>query len=317
MKRKICVAAAAFLAAGLAGSEASAAPFSYGDVFAALNGGKVQHYNSSGVLLETLDTGLGGYTGGLAFDPSGNLYVANNSNNSITRFSSSAGHAASAFGTDLGLKKPEGLEFDNSGNLWVGSGCCGGAIKKIDGNGNVVSTLNTGRKSDWVRISNDETKVYYTEDVHNGIKAIDIATGQPTDPFSARYGFASFQVLPDGGVIAAHKGTIKKLDSLGKLVASFDVAGVDKWYAVDLDTDEGAFWAGSYLNDTLYKFDIASGSVLQTIDTGLGGENLFGLAVYRGGAQLSSVNSEVPEPATMGLLAVSAAAALFFRRRKA
>lgn len=317
MKRKICLAAAAFLAAGFSQADAFATQFSYGDIFASVNNGQVRHYGADGTLLETLNTGAGGLTTGLGFDPGGNLYVSNHTNGSITRFSAEEGHAASRFGVNLTIKKPEGIIFDNSGNLWVGSGCCGD-IKKLDSNGNNVLSLKTGRRADWIQLNNDESKIYYTEDVHNGIKTIDIATGTHETALSSRYGFAQFQLLPDGGIIAAHLGTVKKLDSLGRLVASYDVAGVDKWFAIDLNPDNESFWAGSYQNDTLYRFDIASGSLLQTIDTGLGGEHLYGVAVYTGGqAQLASVetNTKVPEPATMSLLALTAAG-LFFRRRR-
>lgn len=316
MRKKLCLAAAVFLAAGFAQADAFAAQFSYGDVFASVNDGKVRHYGADGTLLETLDTGAGGITSGLAFDPAGNLYVSNHTQGSITRFSADEGHAASGFGVDLKIKKPEGITFDSSGNLWVGSGCCGD-IKKLDPAGNNVLSLNTGRRADWIQLNQAESKVYYTEDVHNGIRTIDIATGAHDEMLSARYGFAQFQLLSDGGIIAAHKGTVKKLDSLGKLVASYDVAGVDKWFALDLTPDEESFWAGSYQNDTLYRFDIATGSVLQTIDTGLGGEHLFGVAVYTGGqVQLASLDTKVPEPGTMSMLAVTAATGLFFMRRR-
>ncbi|MBI2399586.1 MAG: PEP-CTERM sorting domain-containing protein [Deltaproteobacteria bacterium] len=315
MKRKSCLAVAAFLAAGFTQADAFAAQFSYGDVFASVNNGQVRHYGADGTLLETLNTGVGGLTTGLGFDPGGNLYVSNHTNGSITRFSADEVHSASQFGVNLSIKKPEGIIFDNSGNLWVGSGCCGD-IKKLDSNGNNVFSLNTGRRADWIQLNQDESKIYYSEDVHNGIKTIDIATGAHETPLSSRYGFAQFQLLPDGGIIAAHKGTVKKLDSLGRLVASYDVAGVDKWFALDLDTDIESFWAGSYQNDTLYRFDIATGTVLQTIDTGLGGEHLYGVAVYTGGQpQLASLNTKVPEPATMSLLALTATGLFFSRRR--
>lgn len=315
MGKKLCLAAAAFLVTGFSQADAFAAPFSYGDIFASVNNGQVRHYGADGTLLETLNTGVGGLTTGLGFDPGGNLYVSNHTNGSITRFSTDDGHTASQFGVNLSIKKPEGIIFDNSGNLWVGSGCCGD-IKKLDSDGNTTLSLKTGRRADWIQLNNDESKIYYTEDVHNGIKTIDIATGTHETPLSSRYGFAQFQLLPDGGIIAAHKGTIKKLDSLGKLLASYDVAGVDKWFALDLDPDNQSFWAGSYQNDTLYKFDIATGSLLQTIDTGLGGEHLYGVAVYTGGqVQLASLNTQVPEPTTMSLLALTATG-LFFRRRR-
>lgn len=312
----MCIAAAVFLTAGFSQTDALAAQFSYGDVFASVNNGQVRHYGADGTLLETLNTGAGGLTTGLGFDPGGNLYVSNHTNGNITRFSAEGSHNASQFGVNLKIKKPEGIIFDNSGNLWVGSGCCGD-IKKLDSNGNNIFSLKTGRRADWIQLNQDESKIYYSEDVHNGIKTIDIATGEHETPLSARYGFAQFQLLPDGGIIAAHKGTVKKLDSLGRLVTSYDVAGVDKWFALDLNTDNQSFWAGSYQNDTLYRFDIATGSVLQTIDTGLGGEHLYGVAVYTGGAQLASANNstKVPEPGTLSLLALTATGLFFSRRR--
>lgn len=317
MKRtmKMCLAAAAFFSGAIVHGDAYAAPFSYGDILASVNNGQVRHYGADGTLLETLDTGAGGISTGIGFDPGGNLFVSNYSDGSITRFSATEGHEASLFGANM--KKPEGIVFDNSGNLWVGSGGRGD-IKKLDADGNTLLSLNTGRRADWIQLSPDETKVYYSENFHNGIRTLDIATGEHGELLSSRYGFEQFQLLTDGGIIAAHKGTVKRLDSLGNLAASYDVAGVDDWFALDLNADEESFWAGSYQNDTLYRFDMATGSVLQTIDTGLGGGNLYGLAVYKGGPpQLASVNAKVPEPATMGLLAVSAAAGLFFRQRRA
>jgi DNA-binding beta-propeller fold protein YncE len=314
MKRIPTLLAAVSIAA-FAYSDATAAQFSYGDVFASVNDGKVAHFGADGTLLETLDTGVGGITSGLAFDRNGNLYVSNHTNGSITRFSGDEGHAASAFGTNLKIKKPEGLVFDSSGNLWVGSGCCGD-IKKLAPDGNTLLSLKTGRRADWIQLNQDESKLYYSEDVHNGIRTLDIATGTQDAALSSRYGFAQFQLLSDGGIIAAHKGTVKRLDSLGKLLASYDVPGVDKWFALDINTDEESFWAGSYQNDTIYRFEIATGSVLQTIDTGFGGGNLFGIAVYTGGQPvLANVNAEVPEPGTLAMLAATATA-LFFMRKK-
>ena len=64
-------------------------PFAFGDVFAAIGSGLVQHYTNAGVLLETQDTTNGGFTTGMAFDASGNLYVTNFSANKVDIFDSS------------------------------------------------------------------------------------------------------------------------------------------------------------------------------------------------------------------------------------
>lgn len=302
MKRayKGAVSAAAAAAVIIFSGNASAAPFEYGDVFAAVSNGKVQHYNSSGDLVETLDTGHGGLTTGMNFDASGNLYVANHSANSISRFTGAGNpHEESLFGSPLDTKKPESIIFDSAGNLWTGSGCCG-TIKKIDPSGNTLLTLNTGRRADWIQLSPDETKIYYTENFHNGIRVLDIATGQHDSMLSKKYGFSAFQLLDDGGVLVSHKGTVKRLDAQGNLVQSYDIQGVDQWFALGLDTDGSSFWSGSVQNGSLYKFDIASGSLLQTINTGAGANNLLGVAVYTGGAlQSLSYNTAVPEPGTL------------------
>ena len=55
---------------------AQAAPFSTGDVFAALSG-QVQHYSAAGALLGTYTTGGGSFNTGMAFDATGNLFVTN------------------------------------------------------------------------------------------------------------------------------------------------------------------------------------------------------------------------------------------------
>src|SRR5512140_3541012 len=90
------------LAAGGIGAgvrSAAAVPFNAGDVFAAVNDGNVQHYDASGTLLETLNTGQGGATGGCTFDAVGNLYVTNFAANSITEFAGRLGpHTATLFG---------------------------------------------------------------------------------------------------------------------------------------------------------------------------------------------------------------------------
>lgn len=65
------------------------AAFATGDVFAAISDGKVNWYRPDGTLVRTLDTGLGGYTTGMAFDTDNNLYVTNFGAGTVSRFDSS------------------------------------------------------------------------------------------------------------------------------------------------------------------------------------------------------------------------------------
>jgi hypothetical protein len=72
---------------------------------------------------------------GLAFDNSGNLYVANQGANTIMKFDPS-GHA-SLFASS-GMNQPMGLAFDSSGDLYVvnNGNLNHNTIVKFDANGN-------------------------------------------------------------------------------------------------------------------------------------------------------------------------------------
>jgi YVTN family beta-propeller protein len=72
---------------------------------------------------------------GVAFDASGNLYVANSISSGIISKIDTLGNVTT-FAT--GLSNPNGLVFDNSGTLYVANGG-NNTISKIDSGGNVSS----------------------------------------------------------------------------------------------------------------------------------------------------------------------------------
>ena len=73
-----------------------------------------------------------------AFDSSGNLYVANYSNNTIEKFNS-FGQGSVFTSTNL-LSGPIGLAFDSSGNLYVGNHFDGDILEfNSDGIGSVFA----------------------------------------------------------------------------------------------------------------------------------------------------------------------------------
>ena len=72
---------------------------------------------------------------GLAFDSSGNLYAANASDNTISKFNSSGGYISSI----SGLSGPEGLAIDSTGNLYAAN-FDNDTISKFDSTGGYVSS---------------------------------------------------------------------------------------------------------------------------------------------------------------------------------
>ena len=66
---------------------AAAVSYSFGDVFAGVGDGKVDHYTSTGTLLETLDTTTGSSEQtGMCFDDEGNLYTTDFTAGKMSRF---------------------------------------------------------------------------------------------------------------------------------------------------------------------------------------------------------------------------------------
>ena len=53
----------------------------------------------------------------LAFDSSGNLYVANEGNNTVEKFAPGSTTASATY--SAGMSEPDALAFDSSGNLYV------------------------------------------------------------------------------------------------------------------------------------------------------------------------------------------------------
>src|ERR1700751_4317051 len=120
------VVAAVTLVMTPGGSARADTTFAAGQVFASVGFSNVGVFDgNSGSTLDTLTdstpaldvNGFPTFTTGSVFDSSNNFYVADDSNNAISEFSSS-GAPLGQFAT--GLDNPESLVFDNSGNLYVG-----------------------------------------------------------------------------------------------------------------------------------------------------------------------------------------------------
>ena len=77
---------------------------------------------------------------GLAFDSSGNLYVANHSNDTISKVTPSG--SVSTFAS-VGLSGPDGLAFDASGNLYVAN-YSNDTVSKMTPSGSVSTFVSEG-----------------------------------------------------------------------------------------------------------------------------------------------------------------------------
>lgn len=258
--------------------QAGAVAFQVGDIFAGVANGQVYHYRADGTFVESLNTTVGGFTTGMAFDGGGNLYVTGFSASRLVKFDNSGNLLNANYAA--GLSTPESVVFDQSGNLYVGN--LGVGIRAYDAAGNFQHTVLGGRV-DWFDLSADQSKFIYTQEgsaVHTvsngnpGVPGADFAAGLvPGEAYALRY-------LADGGVLLADGDEVKRFDAMGNLIQTYDIAGEDSWFSLNLNPDGTSFWSGDFLTGKAYEFDIATGANTQTLDTGVGANLLFGLVIY-------------------------------------
>jgi hypothetical protein len=264
----------------------AATVFSPGQVFASIGSSQVNVYDpSSGDLVNTLNDGTNEpYTAGSAFDADGNLYVADDLNGTISEYSPT-GTFDGTFAS--GLTNPLSLVFDDQGNLYVGQQGTP-YIAEFNSSGQSIGNfgpLTTGETGDdWIALSSDQCTFYYTTET-DVIYRYDKCTNTQLStfnvaPFTGDDAF-ELQILPNGNVLVADSESDIMLDPNGNVIGSYACADLpgcsDELFAIALDPDGLSFWTGDTASGNVYRIDIASGDVLQTIDTR--SPYLFGLSV--------------------------------------
>ncbi len=251
------------------------AQFQLGDVFVAVSNGQVQRRSSAGVLLQTLNTGLGGFTTGMAFDASDNLYVTNFSANSVSKFNSN-GVLQGLFGSGYGT--PESILFDVAGNAYVGNTSNG--IRKYSSTGTFISTSYAGRV-DWMDLAADGCTMLRTTE-GSSIERHNVCTNSALSAFTTATGGNAFalRIRQNGEVLLANRFNVKRFSAAGALLQTYTVAAENSWFALNLSLDGTSFWSANFNTANVYRIDIATGNVLTSFNTGTGANTVFGLSVF-------------------------------------
>jgi len=300
MRTRALTALSATFVACLFASSALAVQFESGDVFASVDAGNVSVWRN-GALIQTLNTGQGGFTTGSTTDSAGNFYVTNFSAGNISKFSPT-GVLIGTVGT--GYSTPESIVFAQNGTAYisqVGSGFIGTLTQQ-----NAVPS-GQGR-TDWLDLASNQTTILFTQETNtvfrvttSGTALTPLTTTLPNTAFALR-------ILANGNVLVANTSAALLLDGVtGAILRTYTALGVTfgQLFSLNINPDGTSFWAGDDTTGILYKFDIATGALLGTLDTGVGAGHLFGVSVFgeftSGGGGVGG--GAVPLPAALPLFA--------------
>lgn len=275
------------------GTAAFAAPYAQGDVFAAIGGGQVAWFNSTGTLISTLNDGQGGFTTGMAFNAAGDLFVTNFGAGSVSEFDNSGNLLNATFVT--GISAPEAIVFNSAGNMLVTS-VGGTGITEYSPTGTLLNTFIAGTRTDWMDLAANQNTMYYTDE-SGAIHVLDLPSNtKQADLINGLGGGAALRILSDGSILLAAEGAgvVDRVLPNGTVSQIYSLAGIGFPFALNVDPDGTSFWTADP-NGNIVRVDIASGAILTSFNSGSG--STFGLTVFG-----ERVVSTTPEPSSILLM---------------
>jgi hypothetical protein len=298
-------------------SSAFAAAFTSGDVFAAIGNSQVEEFTPNGVLVQTLnDLSGSGFTTGMAFDGSGNLYVTNFSTGTVSKFNADGTLASTNFMIG-GPSSNESIVVNQAGNFIVG-GPSGSFFSQFSAAGGppttnytVVGGNGTGG-TDWSDLSADQHTLLYDGE-GTTIKRFDLTTSTQLSDFgnAPQASVFAFRIIPSGAfagdVVAADSVDAILFDSSGTVIRHYALPGNgNEDFALNLDPNGTDFWTSDAATGNIWAVNIATGAIDHQFLSGAPGVT-FGLVVageITAGGPPPPPPSGTPEPGSAGLLSL-------------
>ncbi len=278
----------AFTALTLSLSSVRAASFTFqkGDIVAGIGSGQYKVFDPSGTLLTTLNTTSGANedTGG-AFSPTtGNLFVTNFSQQSVSEFNSNGNLVTAKFGSGFNAD-PESITFNKAGNVFVGQADGSHQVLEFDQTGKLLNTFSPtpqDRGTDWIDLATDGKTLFYTSE-GSSILRYDISTKTQLSNFADNLpGSNAFalRILPNGDILVADTSVAVLFGTDGKVIRTYTAPGASTLFALNILPDGKSFLTGN-LDGTgeIFQFNIATGALEKTIFPSPN-VDLAGLIVY-------------------------------------
>jgi hypothetical protein len=249
-------------------AQANHIPYAVGDVFAGVGAGSIKHFNSSGTLLETLDTGTTcNEQLGMAFDAPGNLYATSSFGcaGTVVKFNNQGG-LIGPFGSGYNAN-PESIAIDAAGKVYVGQPdgtadilCFNPAGTPCTPNASFdVAVQNRG--SDWIDLAADQCTMFYTSE-GSSVKRFDVCTNTQLPDFATGLTGPCYalRIRTNGEVMVTCTSQTYRLNANGSVNTTYPIPGASLLFAMNLDPDGANFWTGDYFSGDIFKVNIATGA---------------------------------------------------------
>jgi hypothetical protein len=266
--------------------------FQRGDVIVSLEQGPVQWWRANGTFRRVLNQRVVGTGEGMGWDRDGNLYVTRwciDSNcmtgNTVEKFNSMGVSVGTmGEGYDCG---PHTIVFDAVGSAYVGqAGCRQSILKFLPGQTTPIELLVEVETQGvfWLDLAADGCTLFYTSWGPN-VKRFDACTGVQLSNFNVAPlpggDTQDLRVLPDGGVLVSNGEFIVRLNAAGVVVQTYQGPPENTLFAgLDLVGDD-TFWVANYFSSNVYRFNLASGAIVDSFNTGTPPQSAVAVRVKR------------------------------------
>ena len=266
--------------------------FQRGDLFISLEPGPVQWRRPDGRLRQVLPQRIPGTGEGMGFDPQGNLYVTRwcvdstcSTGNTVEKYNA-LGLSLGAVGSGYNCN-PHAILFVPSGTAYIGQAGCNRSILKLPAGSAVPVEYGVAEDLQgvfWIDLAADGCTIFYTSFGPN-VKRFDTCSNVQLSDFNAAPlpgGFAQdLRVLPDGGILVSSGEVIVRLDVHGRVAQTYrGPAESTLWAGLDLG-ERGTFWAANYYSSKVSKFDLATGAIVRTFNTGSPANTVVGVRIKK------------------------------------
>ena len=296
----LLIGVVAMWASNLQPAQAAGVAYQKGDVFVAIGGGVIRHFDASGTLLDTLDTTTNDQMTGMCFDAAHNLYATDYFTNQMSKFDSMGNLLQASWGGPFSTK-PEDCLQAKDGSIWTGEVDGADKLRQWTTGGTQLAEHSPAPQSrgiDWFDLNPDQCVFDYTSEgssvlrfnVCTDTQLSNLTDGLPGAPCIA------VRIRADGTVLVTCNAEIYLLDASGTVLKIYPLSGLPgvafPLFAMNLDPDGTSFWTADYNNGNIYRVDIATGDVITHFQTNPAPGVAGGLLIF--GEPLVSADTTPP-----------------------